>query len=142
MHVANTRARKDPAQGNLPERHNDPGINHAELRIEPWGACCDLGFGWCAVATRRRPSDRSAFHDVGDIQVLTTHSNLVKQLIEEPPRPPHKRLSAFVLFPPRGFADEHHPGAVGPYAWNGLGPSLAQRAPLTASDCSVKGGQR
>ena len=105
-----------------PHRQDDPGLDERDLAQQEGFAGLGLGGGRVPVI------GRSAFQDIGDVDLVPAETDGLEHGIQQPSRAPHEGFALAVLIGSRRLADEHPVGGPGPHAEHGLGAGLAKLA--------------
>jgi hypothetical protein len=105
------------------KRYDDPRRDQGQLLVQKRPTGRDL------VGQRIPVARRTAFHDIGDVDLIPAQTGLLqKQPVEELPRSTDEGTALQVLFPPRPLAYHHEVGVGIPLTEDDRGPAGGEGA--------------
>src|SRR5439155_9344717 len=116
------RPAQDHPGGEVPQRHDDPGLDVLDRAVQVRPARFELVGEGIPVPRRAAPDA------VRDVHVLAAKADLTEQAVEQLAGRAHERLALLVLVVARRLPDEHEAGLRIAGAEHDLGPALRQPA--------------
>src|ERR1700704_1939214 len=116
-------------RGGGAQEHEEVGLHHRDLGIEPGATGVDLGgIGLLVQATLALWLPFEVLDGVGDIDAAAIDPRLLERLVEDTSGGADERFAFLVLAIARLLSDEHDLGVLGAFAEDGLGAGLVEVA--------------
>src|SRR4051812_16936122 len=116
------------------EQHQRLGLHQVELLVEPGPAGVDLeALGRLVDAPPTALLELEVLHHVRDVDVVTRDPDGLERPVELAPGRSHERAALAVLLVAGLLPDEHGPGALQPFAEDGLARVAPQMAAATVT---------